>query len=130
MKKMLLLGIICLMAEVGFSQNKYRPDEKLDNLVLAVNLVGPELVTRELYLELDLNEKQCQQVQEINQVRYQEIMDAEETYKLDPVLLSRVTRNINFEKDKAITKLLSKNQVQAFVELDEQRSMILLSEIE
>ncbi|MCC9137990.1 hypothetical protein ACFSKU_03925 [Pontibacter silvestris] len=130
MKKILLLAVACLISVCGFSQSRYRSDEKLDKLVLAVNLTGPDMVTQELQLELKLDDDQHKQVLELNLFRYNEIMTAEEVYQNDPVILSRVIRNINFENDKAITKLLSEVQMQAFLKLDEQRNMILVSENE
>lgn len=129
MKRIILSILAAVMVLCCQAQGLSVTDDKLDKVLLAINLSGPELLNREMQQELSLNAEQAEKVAELNQVRYQQLLEAEEHFNSDPAMLRKVFRGIHATNDKAFIRVLSQDQLRAFLELEGRQNLEYVSDI-
>lgn len=128
MKKIILLFIAVAFSGAAQAQLQKYTDDALDKHVLAVALNGAEMASLELLTELELTAEQYEQVALLNTERYKKLEEAEQQYKDDALMRSKVFYSINLEADKQLSVLLAPNQLIRFVELEHGRQPHLVSD--
>jgi hypothetical protein len=129
MKKIILLAaIVFLTAPLGYSQRLKITDDELDKKVLAVALDGPAMATTEMKEELQLDAQQVKEVAHLNQERYQQLMRADALYADNPLTRAKQVRTIHQQNDKALSSVLSEQQLHHFLELEGRQNSGFVSE--
>ncbi|MEJ8755427.1 hypothetical protein WG947_00345 [Pontibacter sp. H259] len=116
-----------LITTAGFSQRITRGDDSLDKKVLAVDVAGPALLTLEMVRELNLTEPQQKEVEELNQQRYQQLM---QTDQVAQVSRDMVQQKVHQQNDKALKTILSPEQLKRFLELEGRQHAEHLTELD
>ncbi|WP_439882359.1 hypothetical protein ACSX1A_04165 [Pontibacter sp. MBLB2868] len=122
MKKIILLLFAVSLSTLSQAQRMKVTDEPLDTHVLAMNLDGPAMATKELLKELNLDEQQYRQVQLLNDKRYQQMEEADILYKDNAIQRSKAIYAINQEIDKAVTLMLKPEQMRLYLKLENRQS--------
>jgi hypothetical protein len=128
MKNILLILFISILAQVGFAQRITKGDDQLDKKVLAVNVSGSELLTMEMKQELKLTQTQQQNVDKLNEIRYQELLSTENRLELSAIERNKVKRSVHLLHDKALRVTLTQQQLNRFLELEGRQNTEQLSE--
>lgn len=118
MKNTILILFLLLIAQAGIAQRLTKGDDQLDKKVLAVEVSGPALLTLEMKQELKLTQTQKQNVNQLNEVRYQDLLVAESKAELSATERSKVKRSVHLQHDKALREVLSQQQLNRFLELE------------
>ncbi|MBC5773264.1 hypothetical protein H8S95_04240 [Pontibacter sp. KCTC 32443] len=126
MKIYTLILVLALISTTGFSQRYTKGDDSLDKKVLAVEVTGPALLTMEMIKELQLTVPQQKEVEELNQQRYQQLMETELTAEARRDL---VLQKVHLQNDKALKQVLSSEQLRRFLELEGRQNAEYLSEL-
>lgn len=127
MKKIIHIFIISIFCTVGAqAQFMKEGDEKLDKMVLAFNLTGPEMLSYEMKQELKLSAEQLAQVEALNEKRYKVMAEAEAAYP-EPIKRQRKFRDINLQHDKELSGILDEHQLKHFLELEGRQNVRYLS---
>lgn len=127
MKRILPILILSVFCTVGAQAQMMRDaEEKLDKMVLAFNLTGPEMVSYEMKQELKLSAEQLAQVVVLNEQRYRHMAEAEAIYP-DPMKRQRKFRDINLQLDKELSSILDEQQLKHFLELEGRQNVRYLS---
>ena len=127
MKKIILSILSCLVVLGAQAQESKITDDKLDKLVLASNLTGAEMVSFEMKQELKLTEEQYRQVALLNKQRYENLQEIEAAYADNPALRMRKFRDIHLQNDKALTGVLTDQQLKHFLELEGRQNVRYIS---
>lgn len=98
-------------------------------MVLAVELTGPEMLTLEMKQELKLSEAQFAEIELLNEQHYQHMSEVEAAF-LDPLERQKKYREMSLQLDKALTTILSEQQLKHFLELEGRQFVRYLSEAE
>jgi hypothetical protein len=101
-------------------------DERLDKLVLAVEVTGPQMLSLEMKQELKLSPEQYARIEVLNEQHYRQLADAEMNLT-DPILKQRKYRDISLELDKALSSILNEQQLKHFLELEGRQNVSYLS---
>lgn len=125
MKIYILILALGLVSTTGFSQRLTKGDDSLDKKVLAVEVTGPELLTREMVQELKLTVPQQDEVRQLNEQRYQQLLQTEQTATATDAVIQKV----HLQNDRALTKVLSSEQLRRFLELEGRQNASQLSEL-
>lgn len=125
MKIYILILALGLVSTTGFSQRLTKGDDSLDKKVLAVEVTGPELLTREMVQELKLTVPQQEEVRQLNEQRYQQLLQTEQTATANDAVIQKV----HLQNDRALTKVLSSEQLRRFLELEGRQNASQLSEL-
>ncbi|GAB3196042.1 hypothetical protein ABID22_001701 [Pontibacter aydingkolensis] len=128
MKRILLLTFAATICTFATAQRLKLTDDALDKHVLEVNINGQAMAALELQAELNLTQEQYKLAMQLNQKRYEQIAEAEEVYQADNILRSKAIYSINLEADKSIGAILDPKQLRAFLELEGQRQLRLVSD--
>jgi hypothetical protein len=127
MKRFLpLLIIFALTTGMAHAQRLTEADDRLDKMVLALDLNGPQMAILEMKRELKLNEEQLMQVELLNEERYQRMAEAQ-TATEDPLQLQRTFREIQVELDKVMAVILNEGQLKHYLELEGRQHVNLLT---
>lgn len=128
MKRMLtiLVCILVLGAANVQAQLIRETDERLDKLVLAVEVTGPQLLSLEMKQELKLSPEQYARIELLSEQHYRQLADAEVNLT-DPLLKQRKFRDISLELDKALSTILNEQQLKHFLELEGRQNVSYLS---
>lgn len=129
MKRIILLVFATCWCTIASAQLlKLNEDAVLDSKVLEVQLDGPAMAALELQNELNLTKAQYEQVVLLNQMRYKQILAAEEAYREDALLRSKTIYAIHMETDKALGALLDPKQKRLYLELEGLQQMRFVSD--
>ena len=128
MKRILLVALAFSFCSFANAQRHKGKDDALDKRVLEVSVEGPAMATLDLQQELNLTPQQLEQVVQLNQKRYEQILAAEEQYKEDALLLSKSVYTINVETDKLLGALLDVRQLRLFLEMDGRQQLRFVSD--
>ena len=118
------------VVSISYAQRMKVTDEPLDEILLAVTLDGPAMATMELQKELNLNIDQVKQVQLLNKKRYEQIDEADQTFKGNAIQRSKAIYSIHMEADKALEQVLKPEQLRVFMELEGRQNTRLATEDE
>ena len=124
----LLVALAFSFCSFANAQRHKGKDDALDKRVLEVSVEGPAMATLDLQQELNLTPQQLEQVVQLNQKRYEQILAAEEQYKEDALLLSKSVYTINVETDKLLGALLDVRQLRLFLEMDGRQQLRFVSD--
>ncbi|MFD2245073.1 hypothetical protein [Pontibacter ruber] len=127
MKKVILSIVSCLFVLGVQAQSSKVTDDKLDKLVLASNLTGAEMISLEMKQELNLTEEQYKQIELLNKQRYEKLMEVEATYAHSPSERTRKFRDVHLQNDKALTGVLSEQQLKQYLELEGRQNVRYIS---
>lgn len=103
-----------------------KTEDKLNDMVLAVELTGPQMLSLEMKQELNLTEEQLAQIELLNEQHYRH-MEEVEAAMVDPLQRQRKYRDINLQLDKALTGILNEQQLKHFLELEGRQYVRYLS---
>jgi hypothetical protein len=101
-------------------------DDHLDKQVLAVAVTGPQMALMEMERELKLTKEQLAQVEQLNENRFQLMMEAEAATE-DPMKLQRQYRDIQVKLDKVLANILTESQLKHYLELEGRQNIQFLS---
>lgn len=116
MKIHILTLAIGLITTAGFAQRITKGDDSLDKKVLDVQVTGPALLTLEMERELQLTIPQRVEVKQLNEQRYQQLLETEKAAVAGPN--DKIIQKVHLQNDKALTKVLSSEQFRRFLELE------------
>ncbi|WP_162426224.1 hypothetical protein [Pontibacter pudoricolor] len=128
MKTYILTLALGLITTAGFAQRITKGDDGLDKKVLEVQVTGPALLTLEMERELQLTAQQQQEVKQLNELRYQQLLETEKT--ATAVSNDQMIQKVHLQNDKALTKVLSSEQLRRFLELEGRQHAQHLSELD
>jgi hypothetical protein len=128
MKTYILTLALGLITTAGFTQRITKGDDGLDKKVLEVQVTGPALLTLEMERELQLTAQQQQEVKQLNELRYQQLLETEKT--ASAVSSDQMIQKVHLQNDKALTKVLSSEQLRRFLELEGRQHAQHLSELD
>ena len=128
MKKLLSILVCVLFLGIANVQAQLirETDERLDKLVLAVEVTGPQMLSLEMKQELKLSPEQYARIEVLNEQHYRQLADAEMNLT-DPILKQRKYRDISLELDKALSSILNEQQLKHFLELEGRQNVSYLS---
>jgi hypothetical protein len=127
MKRILPILILSVFCTVGAQAQLIKDaDDKLDKMVLAFDLTGPEMLSFEMKQELKLSAEQLAQVVILNELRYKHIAEAEAIYP-DPLKRQRKFRDIHLQLDRELSSILDEQQLKHFLELEGRQNVRYLS---
>jgi hypothetical protein len=118
MKKHILILILLAVGAATQAQSLKVTDDKLDRVVLAVNLNGLEMANLEMKQELHLTDEQYSQIERVNEQRFSKMMEAEQMYADNDVLRSKSFNAIKAETDQSLKGVLDAQQMRQFQELE------------
>lgn len=121
-----ILIILGLCANIAQAQRLRGADDKLDEMVLAINLAGPQMTLLEMKRELKLSEEQLQQIELLNEERYQ-LMTEVDMSSVDPLEQQRAYRDIQIQLDKVMAGILTQSQLSHYLELEGRQHVNLLT---
>ena len=127
MKLYILTMALGLITTAGFAQRITKGDDSLDKKVLEVQVTGPELLTLEMERELQLTAPQREEVKQLNEQRYQQLLETEKTAVAGN---NQLIQKVHLQNDKALTKVLSSEQLRRFLELEGRQHAQQLTELE
>ena len=127
MKIYTLILALSFITTAGFAQRQSKGDDSLDKKVLAMNVAGPELLTMEMVQELQLTVPQQKEVEELNKLRYEQLLQTEQAQIAGRDL---VLQKVHFKNDKALKDVLSSEQLKRFLELEGRQNAQQLSELD
>lgn len=130
MKNFLLILFLLAAGTVSYAQGIKPTDDKLDKVVLAVNLNGLAMANLEMKQELKLTEDQYLRVERVNEERLAKMVEAEQAYASDDVLRTNSLRKIHILCDQSLEEVLDEQQMRQFLELEGRFHMQLISESE
>ena len=122
----ILVCVLVLGAANVQAQLIRETDERLDKLVLAVEVTGPQLLSLEMKQELKLSPEQYARIELLSEQHYRQLADAEVNLR-DPLLKQRKFRDISLELDKALSSILNEQQLKHFLELEDRQNVSYLS---
>ncbi|MER2998228.1 hypothetical protein [Pontibacter populi] len=128
MKIYILTLALGLLTTAGFAQRITKGDEGLDKKVLEVQVTGPALLTLEMERELQLTAPQREEVKQLNEQRYQQLLETEKTATAGAT--DKLIQKVHLQNDKALTRVLSSEQFRKFLELEGRQHAQHLSELE
>lgn len=128
MKIYILTLALGLLTTAGFAQRITKGDEGLDKKVLEVQVTGPALLTLEMERELQLTAPQREEVKQLNEQRYQQLLETEKTATMGAT--DKLIQKVHLQNDKALTRVLSSEQFRKFLELEGRQHAQHLSELE
>ncbi|MHA6248443.1 hypothetical protein ACXYMU_10930 [Pontibacter sp. CAU 1760] len=116
-KGLLMLGMLVL-AYGTYGQQMSLTDDRLDKVLLAMQLDGVEMANLEMKQELKLSTDQCRQVEHLNAARFERMLEAEQGNKNNELLLSEAYQHIFAESDLSLKQVLSEEQMHRYLELE------------
>ena len=122
----ILVCVLVLGAAKVQAQLIRETDERLDKLVLAVEVTGPQMLSLEMKQELKLSPEQYARIEALSEQHYRQLADAEFNLT-DPLLKQRKFRDISLELDKALSTILNEQQLKLFLELEGRQNVSFLS---
>lgn len=125
MKIYILTLALGLITVTGFSQRITKGDDSLDKKVLAVDVTGPALLTLEMARELQLTQTQQQEVMQLNEQRYKQLLETEQTAMNGG---DGNVQKVHLQNDRALTKILTAEQLRRFLELEGRQHALQLTE--
>lgn len=128
MKKSLLILVMVLIGSASYAQRSNSSDDALDLVVLSMELDGPAMASVEMKQELNLTEKQFNEVTKLNQSRYQELQQSETSFSKNPVSRSNEFRNIQLKNDENLKGVLSAKQLREYQKLEGRLDSQLITE--
>ena len=130
MKKLLLVGALCLCFTGSFAQRIKNSDDALDKKVLAVDVEGARMATLEMQKELSLDEQQQQEVELLNEALHQQLLTVKEKFSNDYQKQASTIRTLHLENDKALMRILSEQQLRKYLELEGRQHAYHISELD
>lgn len=118
MRKGLLMFGMLVLAYGTYGQQMSLTDDKLDKVLLAIQLDGVEMANLEMKQELQLSADQCKQVEQLNAARFEKMQVAEQGHKNNELLLTESYQHIFAEIDLSLKQVLNEEQMHRYLELE------------
>ncbi|TPE42531.1 hypothetical protein [Pontibacter mangrovi] len=128
MKKHVLLLAMMLLGATTFAQRTHKADDGLDAVVLSVELDGPAMASMEMKRELNLSEEQYVVVAQLNESRYAQLREAEQSFAANPAQRTQEFRHIHLKTDENLKNVLTPEQLQNYQALEGHTHLHLITE--